>query len=148
MDSVSLNRTCHFVHYNFLSFIPFRSRSNDVTNLDTTFTITTQSYGHTWTTELKPNGSNIQINESNKKEYVQLFIKQRFIIPIEQQLLALQKGFSEIIPLDHLKAFNENEVELLLSGMAMTINVSQKTNDMCIKYIKLYICCLHFNGIF
>ena len=36
---------------------------------------------------------------------------------IEQQFLALQKGFNELIPQSLLKAFDERELELVIGGL-------------------------------
>lgn len=42
---------------------------------------------------------------------------------IEQQFLALQKGFNELIPQSMLKAFDERELELVIGGLG-TIDVA------------------------
>lgn len=38
---------------------------------------------------------------------------------IEQQFLALQKGFTELIPPQSLRPFDERELELVISGIGM-----------------------------
>ena len=45
---------------------------NDITDvLDQTFSIDDEQFGETRTIDLKPNGSNIQVTNENKKEYVE-----------------------------------------------------------------------------
>lgn len=45
---------------------------NDITDvLDQTFSIDDEQFGETKTIDLKPNGSNIQVTNENKKEYVE-----------------------------------------------------------------------------
>lgn len=54
------------------------------------------------------------MTESNKKEYVKLYVTYRWCQGIEQQFLALQKGFHEVIPQHHLRPFDERELELVI----------------------------------
>ena len=55
-----------------------------------------------------------QVTEENKKEYVKLYVTYRWCQGIEQQFLALQKGFHEVIPQHHLRPFDERELELVI----------------------------------
>lgn len=41
----------------------------------------------------------------------------RFMRGIEQQFLALQKGFYEVVPANLLKMFDEKELELIIGGI-------------------------------
>lgn len=41
----------------------------------------------------------------------------RFMRGIEQQFLALQKGFTEIVPAQLLRPFDERELELIIGGL-------------------------------
>ena len=54
------------------------------------------------------------MTEANKKDYVKLYVAYRWCRGIEQQFLALQKGFNEIIPQHLMKPFNERELELII----------------------------------
>jgi E3 ubiquitin ligase SMURF1/2 len=47
---------------------------------------------------------------------------------IEQQFLALQKGFNELIPQTLLKAFDERELELVIGGLGTIDLQDWKTN--------------------
>jgi len=91
---------------------------NDITDIiDTTFSVEHDSFGCIKVHELKKNGRNIVVNEQNKKEYVKLYVTYRFMHGIEQQFLALQKGFNELIPQNLLKPFDERELELVIGGL-------------------------------
>ena len=99
--------------------------------IDTTFSVEHDSFGVLKVHELKKNGRNIPVTEQNKKEYVKLYVNyrwekgcgyflcfisvvlSRFMQGIEQQFLALQKGFHELIPQNSLKPFDERELELV-----------------------------------
>ena len=49
----------------------------------------------------------------------------RFMQGIEQQFLALQKGFHELIPQNSLKPFDERELELVSVFPPLSTKVSQ-----------------------
>ncbi|CAG9864103.1 unnamed protein product [Phyllotreta striolata] len=85
--------------------------------LDTTFSVENNSFGMVKVHELKPGGAAIAVTEENKREYVKLYVNYRFMRGIEQQFLALQKGFSELIPSTSLRPFDERELELVISGI-------------------------------
>jgi len=91
---------------------------NSITDIiDTTFSVEHDSFGVIKVHELKKNGKNIPVTEQNKKEYVKLYVNFRFMQGIEQQFLALQKGFNELIPQHFLKPFDERELELVIGGL-------------------------------
>ncbi|XP_033634240.1 E3 ubiquitin-protein ligase NEDD4-like isoform X1 [Asterias rubens] len=112
-------------YYNSLLWI----KQNDPGDLELTFSVDEDNFGATKTTELKPNGSEIPVTNFNKREYIQLVIQWRFVNRVRAQMTAFTEGFQDLIPLDLLKIFDENEVELLLSGLG-DINVNDwKTNS-------------------
>ncbi|KAJ3624651.1 hypothetical protein MTP99_018256 [Tenebrio molitor] len=85
--------------------------------LDTTFSVENNSFGIVKVHELKPGGAATAVTEDNKREYVKLYVNYRFMRGIEQQFLALQKGFTELIPPALLRPFDERELELVISGI-------------------------------
>ncbi|XP_033210402.1 E3 ubiquitin-protein ligase SMURF1 [Belonocnema kinseyi] len=85
--------------------------------LDATFSVEHSSFGALRNHELKPGGKEIAVTEENKKEYVRLYVNYRFMRGIEQQFLALQKGFHELIPPQLLRPFDERELELVIGGL-------------------------------
>nr|XP_039257572.1 E3 ubiquitin-protein ligase SMURF2-like isoform X2 [Styela clava]XP_039257694.1 E3 ubiquitin-protein ligase SMURF2-like isoform X2 [Styela clava] len=92
--------------------------TNDITDvLDHTFCVEQDSFGKRVEHELKPGGSEIEVSEDNKKEYVRLYVKWRFLRGIEAQYLSLSKGFYEIVPQHLLRPFDERELELIISGL-------------------------------
>jgi len=94
--------------------------------IDTTFSVEHNSFGVLRVHELKPGGRDILVTEENKKEYVKLYVNYRFMRGIEQQFLALQKGFTELIPSQLLRPFDEREMELVIGGLG-----SIDINDWC-----------------
>ncbi|XP_048507948.1 E3 ubiquitin-protein ligase SMURF2 [Athalia rosae] len=91
--------------------------------LDATFSVEHSSFGALKNHELKPGGKDIAVTEENKREYVRLYVNYRFMRGIEQQFLALQKGFHELIPPQLLRPFDERELELVIGGLG-TIDIN------------------------
>ncbi|XP_031829010.1 SMAD specific E3 ubiquitin protein ligase [Nomia melanderi] len=91
--------------------------------LDATFSVEHSSFGVLKNHELKPGGKDIPVTEENKREYVRLYVNYRFMRGIEQQFLALQKGFHELIPPQLLRPFDERELELVIGGLG-TIDIN------------------------
>lgn len=84
--------------------------------------------------DLKPNGRNIVVSESNKREYVQLACQMKMTGSIRSQIKSFLDGFYEIIPKDLISIFNEQELELLISGLP-TIDIDDlKANSEYHKY--------------
>lgn len=67
--------------------------------------------------ELKPGGSNLSVTNENKNEYVDHVIQWRFVSRVLPQMNAFLEGFSELVSLQLLKVFDENELELLMCGI-------------------------------
>lgn len=92
--------------------------NNDITDvLDLTFIYEVDDFGRQKVVELKPGGKNLVVTEENKHEYVKLIVQQRLVVAIKEQITAFLSGFHEVIPKDLIKIFNEQELELLISGL-------------------------------
>ncbi|PSN50736.1 E3 ubiquitin-protein ligase SMURF1 [Blattella germanica] len=101
--------------------------------IDTTFSVEHNSFGVLRVHELKPGGRDILVTEENKKEYVKLYVNYRFMRGIEQQFLALQKGFTELIPSQLLRPFDERELELVIGGLG-SIDINDWRNNTRLKH--------------
>ncbi|GFT18781.1 e3 ubiquitin-protein ligase HUWE1 [Nephila pilipes] len=82
-----------------------------------TFSVEVQEFGVTEIRDLKPNGRNLPVTEENKNEYVKLVCQEKMTGAIRKQLKAFLEGFYEIIPKRLISIFNEQELELLISGL-------------------------------
>ncbi|XP_029430182.1 E3 ubiquitin-protein ligase NEDD4 [Rhinatrema bivittatum] len=100
-------------YYNSLRWI----LENDPTELDLRFTVDEELFGQTHQHDLKIDGSEIAVNNKNKKEYIHLVIQWRFVNRVQKQMAAFKEGFFELIPQDLIKIFDENELELLMCGL-------------------------------
>lgn len=91
---------------------------NDITDIITeTFSIEAEDYGEQKVIDLKPGGRDIPVTEENKSEYVRLVVEYRLINSVQEQLDHFLEGFHDIIPKDVIAIFDEQELELLISGM-------------------------------
>jgi len=91
---------------------------NDITDvLDLTFSLEIDEFGKKSIIDLKPDGRNIPVTEENKVEYVKLVTEQRLTVAIKNQIEAFLNGFHDIIPHSLISIFNEQELELLISGL-------------------------------
>jgi len=92
--------------------------NNDITGvIDLTFSVETDDFGQKKIIDLKENGRNIPVTEENKREYVMLVTEQKLTLAIKDQIENFLAGFHEIIPAHLISIFNEQELELLISGM-------------------------------
>ncbi|KAG6335883.1 hypothetical protein ID866_3220 [Astraeus odoratus] len=92
---------------------------NDITDvIDETFTTTEERFGELVTIELKPGGTDVNVTEENKKEYVDLVVEYRISKRVKDQFDAFMSGFAELIPQDLITVFDERELELLIGGMS------------------------------
>ena len=89
----------------------------DSLGVDLYFGIDINEFGVTQSRDLKPNGRNLKVTNENKNEYVRLVCQEKMIGSIRQQVSAFLQGFYEIIPKSLISIFNEQELELLISGL-------------------------------
>ncbi|XP_034173087.1 E3 ubiquitin-protein ligase Nedd4 isoform X3 [Osmia lignaria lignaria] len=100
-------------YYNSLLWI----KENDPSELELTFCVDEESFGHTSQRELKPDGANISLTDENKDEYIGLVIQWRFVSRVQEQMNAFLEGFNALIPPTLVKIFDEHELELLMCGI-------------------------------
>ena len=93
-----------------------------------------QEFGVTEVRDLKPGGRNLPVTEENKKEYMKYVCQMKMTGAIRKQLNAFLEGFYDIIPKRLISIFNEQELELLISGLP-TIDIDDlKSNTEYHKY--------------
>ncbi|KAF2229264.1 hypothetical protein EV356DRAFT_580953 [Viridothelium virens] len=91
---------------------------NDITDIITeTFSVQIDEFGEQKTIDLIENGRNIPVTEENKREYVQLVTEHKMIGAVSEQLEHFLTGFHDIVPAELIAIFNEQELELLISGL-------------------------------
>ncbi|XP_046372246.1 E3 ubiquitin-protein ligase HUWE1-like isoform X1 [Haliotis rufescens] len=101
---------------------------------DLTFATEIMEFGVMETRDIIPNGRNVPVSEENKREYVKLVCQMKMTGAIRKQLNAFLEGFYDIIPKKLVSIFNEQELELLISGLP-TVDIDDlKANSEYHKY--------------
>lgn len=91
---------------------------NDITNVIVeTFSVEEDEFGMKTTVDLIEDGRNIEVTNENKHEYVRLIVEHRLLSSVKEQMDHFLTGFHGIIPADLISIFNEQELELLISGL-------------------------------
>ncbi|KAJ8059764.1 hypothetical protein OCU04_011398 [Sclerotinia nivalis] len=91
---------------------------NDITDIITeTFSVDNDKFGVVETIDFIENGRNVAVTEENKHEYVRLMVEWKLTGSVKAQLDEFLKGFHDIIPAELVSIFNEQELELLISGL-------------------------------
>ncbi|KAI9475724.1 MAG: hypothetical protein EXX96DRAFT_596137 [Benjaminiella poitrasii] len=108
---------------------------NDITDIiDATFCVEVDEFGKRKIIDLKPEGRNISVTEENKHEYVALITEQKLVLAIKEQVNAFLEGFHDIIPSELIQIFNEQELELLISGLPDIDIDDWKANTVYVGY--------------
>lgn len=94
-------------------------KENDINDcaLDLYFATDMEVLGEVKQCELKEGGTNIEVIDENKEEYIELITEWRFKRGVEEQTEAFLKGFNAVLPMYWLQQFDERELEILLCGM-------------------------------
>ena len=92
--------------------------NNDITDvIEASFSVEVDEFGSHKIIDLIPDGRMVPVTEANKREYVKLVTEGKLTKAIKPQIDAFLKGFHEVIPEVLISIFNEQELELLISGM-------------------------------
>lgn len=92
---------------------------NDISGMegDYSFSLDVDRFGVVETIDLKPNGHDILVTEANKSEYVHLVADMKLTQAIREQIDSFLSGFTELIKPEDIAIFNEQELELVISGL-------------------------------
>lgn len=93
-------------------------KDNDITDIIyETFSVDRQeSNGSITIIDLKENGRDIDVDESNKEEYIRLMVQWRTEYAVRAQLDALLQGIHSLLPHDKICMFELDELKLLING--------------------------------
>ncbi len=91
---------------------------NDITDvISEDFSVIEEQFGEEKVIDLIPNGRNIPVTEENKREYIEAQVRYRLTTSVKDQIENFVKGFHDIIPAELVAIFDEQELELLISGL-------------------------------
>lgn len=90
----------------------------DEDTLGLTFVWESEELGSMKVLELVPDGKQITVNSKNRKEYVDLLIKHRFVTSVSQQVTHFARGFADIVTDEEIQKLCFKSLELQdLDGM-------------------------------
>ncbi|XP_058791372.1 E3 ubiquitin-protein ligase HUWE1 isoform X2 [Phymastichus coffea] len=109
---------------------------NNISDLgyELTFSAEVNEFGVNDVRDLIANGRNIIVTEETKLEYIRLVCQMKMTGAIRKQLNAFLEGFYDIIPKRLISIFNEQELELLISGLPNVDIEDLKANTEYHKY--------------
>ena len=80
------------------------------------FEVDVEIFGKRETRELVKNGSQIEVTEKNKLDYIQKMVRFRLEHGIKPQMDGLAYGFNEVVNTKQLKNLEISDLELILNG--------------------------------
>ncbi|CAH8287671.1 unnamed protein product [Schistosoma intercalatum] len=101
-----------------------KNYKGDVRDLSLDFTMVQSIFGQSETIELKPGGKHIPVTEENRVEYVHLIANYKLNKMIYPQVRAFTAGLNDVIPIDWVRLFDAEELQTLISGADMVIDVN------------------------
>ena len=78
---------------------------------------------------LKPDGENTPVTSSNRMEFIKCFADFHLNTKISEQFLAFREGLHSVIPAQWLTLFDQYELQVLISGAQVAINVEDLKNN-------------------
>ncbi|CAK8689122.1 unnamed protein product [Clavelina lepadiformis] len=108
--------------YKNLMFL--RSYDGDVAELDLNFTVVDDSFGETKVTELVRGGHDISVTNKNRVRYIHLLSNYKLNVQMRLSCDAFRNGLSSVVPLEWIRMFDHRELQTLISGPEIAINVA------------------------
>ncbi|XP_968359.1 ubiquitin-protein ligase E3C [Tribolium castaneum] len=108
----------------YRNLLYLRDYPGDVSDLGLDFTTVNNDLGETRVVELKPHGSNIQVTNENRLEYIQRLADLKLNVQLKKQCMAFREGLDSVVPLLWLKLFNHNELQVIIGGDTQEIDLS------------------------
>lgn len=108
---------------------------NDITDIiEETFSVETDDYGEHKVVELIENGMNVPVTEQNKHDYVKKIVEYKLHHSVKEQMDNFLQGFYALIPIELISIFDEQELELLVSGLPDIDVDDWKNNTTYVNY--------------
>lgn len=103
----------------YRSLMDLKRRANqgeDISAFDLHFEASREEYGHVITEEIKHQGSQVLVTNDNLREYLILLAHWKQNHLIRHQCQAFVKGLRTLLPIEWLRMFNVNELQLIIGG--------------------------------
>ncbi|XP_053569799.1 ubiquitin-protein ligase E3C [Bombina bombina] len=98
-----------------------KSYEGDVEELGLNFTVVNNDLGEAQVVELKLGGKDIPVTSANRIAYIHLVADYRLNKQIRQHCLAFRQGLANVVNLEWLRMFDQQEIQVLISGAQIPI---------------------------
>uniref|UniRef100_A0AAY5EN53 Ubiquitin-protein ligase E3C n=1 Tax=Electrophorus electricus TaxID=8005 RepID=A0AAY5EN53_ELEEL len=98
-----------------------KSYEGDVEDLGLNFTIVNNDLGEAQVVELKPGGKDIPVTTANRIAYIHLVADYRLNKQIRAHCLSFRQGLANVVNLEWLRMFDQQEIQVLISGAHVPI---------------------------
>uniref|UniRef100_A0A3Q3JF66 Ubiquitin-protein ligase E3C n=1 Tax=Monopterus albus TaxID=43700 RepID=A0A3Q3JF66_MONAL len=98
-----------------------KSYEGDVEELGLNFTVVNNDLGEAQVVELKPGGKDIPVTTANRIAYIHLVADYRLNKQIRPHCLAFRQGLANVVNLEWLRMFDQQEIQVLISGAHVPI---------------------------
>ncbi|KAM7120241.1 ubiquitin-protein ligase E3C isoform 5-T5 [Molossus nigricans] len=100
-----------------------KSYGGDVEELGLNFTVVNNDLGEAQVVELKCGGKDIPVTSANRIAYIHLVADYRLNRQIRQHCLAFRQGLANVLNLEWLRMFDQQEIQVLISGAQVPISL-------------------------
>ncbi|XP_029444361.1 ubiquitin-protein ligase E3C isoform X2 [Rhinatrema bivittatum] len=100
-----------------------KSYEGDVEELGLNFTVVNNDLGEAQVVELKPGGKDIPVTSANRIAYIHLVADYRLNKQIRHHCLAFRQGLANVVNLEWLRMFDQQEIQVLISGAQVPISL-------------------------
>ncbi|XP_060731491.1 ubiquitin-protein ligase E3C-like [Tachysurus vachellii] len=98
-----------------------KSYEGDMEDLGLNFTIVNNDLGEAQVVELKPGGKDIPVTMANRIAYIHLVADYRLNKQIQAHCMAFRQGLANMLNLEWLRMFDQQEIQVLISGAHILI---------------------------
>ncbi|KAF8095457.1 hypothetical protein N665_0332s0039 [Sinapis alba] len=121
--------------YNYLNDLPsldpelyrhlifLKRYKGNISDLELYFVILNNEYGERTEEELLPGGKDMRVTNKNVITFIHLVSNHRLNFQIRQQSSHFLRGFQQLIPREWIDMFNEHELQVLISGSAVNLDI-------------------------
>ncbi|XP_056607339.1 ubiquitin-protein ligase E3C [Triplophysa dalaica] len=100
-----------------------KSYEGDVEDLGLNFTVVNNDLGEAQVVELKQGGKDIPVTTANRIAYIHLVADYRLNKQIRAHCLAFRQGLANVVNLEWLRMFDQQEFQVLISGALVPISL-------------------------
>ncbi|XP_073094222.1 ubiquitin-protein ligase E3C isoform X2 [Manis javanica] len=100
-----------------------KSYDGDVEELGLNFTVVNNDLGEAQVVELKFGGKDIPVTSANRIAYIHLVADYRLNRQIRPHCLAFRQGLANVVSLEWLRMFDQQEIQVLISGAQVPISL-------------------------